>query len=109
MDQGGSLRRRGKGSRRIPPDKEPTKMAREIADRSMELAGEFLDQTRDEVLAMADGNVEVLREAAEIVRARATGGPALSHSAEHLAFSLITAAHTVILHGSDAPKHTEQS
>ena len=83
--------------------------AREIADRSMELANTFLDQTRDEVLAMADGNVHVLREAAEIVRARATGGPALAHSAEHLAFSLITAAHNVILHGTDVPKGAEPS
>ncbi|HVH64393.1 MAG TPA: hypothetical protein VM674_00025 [Candidatus Acidoferrum sp.] len=82
-------------------------MAHEIADWSMELAGKFLEQTKDEVLAMADGNAEVLREAAEIVRARATGGPALSHSAEHLAFSLITAAHNVILHGSEVPKGSE--
>lgn len=83
--------------------------AREIADRSMELAAEFLDRTRDDVLAMAGGKAERLREAAEIVRSRATGGPALSHSAEHLAFSLITAAHNVLLHGDEAPKGPDPS
>lgn len=70
----------------------------------MELAGQFLDQSRGEVLAMADGSPEILMEAAEIVRGNAKSGPALSHSAEHLAFSLITAAHSMLLHGSDTPK-----
>lgn len=78
--------------------------AREIADQSMDLATEFMHSTRDRVLAMADGNMDLLREAADIVRGRATRGPALSHSAEHLAFSLITAAHRVLLDESQLPR-----
>lgn len=41
---------------------------------------------------MADGDFQLLQAAADLVRTSATKGPALSHSAEHLAFSLITAA-----------------
>lgn len=42
---------------------------------------------------MAGGDLNALFEAAQIVRNRASG-PASEHSGEHLAFSLITAAHT---------------
>ncbi len=77
--------------------------AREIADKSMELATEFMDSTRDRMLEMAEGDTNLLREAADIVRGRATEGPALSHSAEHLAFSLITAAHKVLVDESQPP------
>jgi hypothetical protein len=78
--------------------------AREIADNSMELASEFMDSTRNRVLEMANRNMDLLREAADIVRSRATHGPALSHSAEHLAFSLITAAHKVLVDESQLPR-----
>jgi hypothetical protein len=71
--------------------------ANEIADLSLKLANEFLDGARNQVRDMADGDTDRLREAAELVRDQAGQGPALSHSAEHLAFSLITAAHSAML------------
>ncbi len=58
----------------------------------MELAASFLDEATQQIVAMADGDFNALYEAAQIVRNRAMG-PASQHSAEHLAFSLITAAH----------------
>ncbi|HYY45895.1 MAG TPA: hypothetical protein VE951_02445 [Candidatus Angelobacter sp.] len=71
--------------------------AREIADQSMRLAADFTNSARDRLLEMADRDTDLLREAADVVRRSATEGPSLSHSAEHLAFSLITAAHNVLV------------
>lgn len=65
----------------------------EIADRAMALAGSFLQGATQQIVAMADGDMNALYEAAQIVRNRAMG-PTTEHSAEHLAFSLITAAHS---------------
>lgn len=67
--------------------------ADEIADRAMALAAGFIDQSESELLELAGGDYEVLFKASRIVRERSTGGPALGHSAEHLAFSLIASAH----------------
>jgi hypothetical protein len=69
----------------------------EIADRSMQLAGNFLDSARKEIEEMAGGDFQMLREAADLVRANATKGAAISHSAEHLAFSVITAANRSLI------------
>ena len=78
--------------------------AREIADQSMKLANEFTDSTRDRLLEMADGNMELLREAADMVRESSGGGSALGHSTEHLAFSLITAAYKVLMDENKMPE-----
>lgn len=67
--------------------------ADEIADRALELAGGFIDQSKGELLAMAGGDYDALFRASQIVRERSTGGPASEHSVEHLAFSLIASAH----------------
>lgn len=67
--------------------------ASEIADRALMLAERFLEESRDELSGMASGDHNVLYEAAQIVRGRADHGRYAAHSAEHLAFSLITAAH----------------
>ena len=67
----------------------------QIADRAMALASSSLDGATKEIVAMAGGDLNALYEAAQIVRNRATGA-ASEHSAEHLAFSLITAAHTAL-------------
>ena len=69
----------------------------EIADRSLQLAGNFLDTARKEIEEMSGGDVQMLKEAADLVRANAAEGPALSHSAEHLAFSVITAANRSLI------------
>ena len=67
--------------------------ATEIADRAMALAEEFLRTSRDEIVAMAAADGSHLYDASQIVRQRAESGSPTVHSAEHLAFSLITAAH----------------
>lgn len=45
---------------------------------------------------MADGDPQALYDASQIVRSNAVG-PATEHSGEHLAFSLITAAHRALM------------
>lgn len=70
--------------------------ASEIADRALELAAAFLDGSREEIAALAGEDTDVLYEAAQLVRTRATVGPHTAHSPEHLAFSLITAAHELL-------------
>lgn len=64
----------------------------------MELAAGFIEQSKSELLEMAGGNHEVLFQASQMVRERSAGGPALEHSAEHLAFSLIASAHEDLRH-----------
>ena len=61
----------------------------------MALASSFLDGATEQIVAMAGGDLNALYEAAQIVRNRATGA-ASEHSGEHLAFSLITAAHNAL-------------
>jgi hypothetical protein len=65
----------------------------EIADRALALAEEFLEKSRKEIVALAASDSGALYEASQIVRERAAGVPPSARSAEHLAFSLITAAH----------------
>lgn len=77
--------------------------AEEIADRSLHLADGFLESARKEIGGMAGGDFEMLKEAADLVRARATKGSALSHSAEHLAFSVITAANRSLIEDIEIP------
>ena len=74
--------------------------AQEIADQSMELSGKFMDSSRDRLLEMSGRDIDLLREAADLVREYATRGPARGLSTEHLAFTLITAAHRVLVDGS---------
>lgn len=70
----------------------------QIADRALELAGGFLSASRDEIASMAGDDGHVLYEASQVVRERADSeiGGHSAHSAEHLAFSLITAAHDLL-------------
>jgi hypothetical protein len=70
--------------------------ASKIADRALELAGEFLEGSRGEIAALAAGDTNLLYEAAQLVRGRAAAGPHTVNSPEHLAFSLITAAHELL-------------
>ncbi len=67
----------------------------QIADRAMALAASFLVGATKDIVAMAGGDLNARYEASQIVRNRATGA-ASEHSAEHLAFSLITAAHSAL-------------
>jgi hypothetical protein len=69
--------------------------AAEIADRAMALAEGFLAGSRDEIVRMAAGERNVLYEASQLVRKRAAGEPSVP-GVEHLAFSLITAAHEIV-------------
>lgn len=65
----------------------------EIADRALELATSLFGGATKELVAMANGDLNLLYEASQIVRSRATGS-ATDHSIEHLAFSLISTAHS---------------
>jgi hypothetical protein len=70
--------------------------ATEIADRAMALAEAFLAGSRDEIARMAaGGDGSLLYDASQLVRKRAAGADAVP-GAEHLAFSLITAAHETL-------------
>lgn len=66
--------------------------AQELAADALAVANEFLAEQQDRLLGRTDGNLDLLVEAARILRAEAAGGSTLEHSAEHLAFSLLTAA-----------------
>lgn len=67
--------------------------AKDIADRALEMADRFIEESRSELVGMAGGDYNVLFQASQLVRERSAGGSALEHSAEHLAFSLIASAH----------------
>ena len=67
--------------------------AEELAERALQLAERFLSGSVDEIEALAGTDPQVLYDASQVVRSRAEGGPHAAHSAEHLAFSLLTAAH----------------
>lgn len=70
--------------------------AAQIAERALALADRFLVEGRDEIAGMATEDGRVLYDAAQIVRTQADGGAHGAHSAEHLAFSLIAAAHELL-------------
>jgi hypothetical protein len=67
--------------------------AAKIAERALNVAAAFLKDARREIVDLADGDLEALFQASQIVRDTASGGRASEHSGEHLAFSLITAAY----------------
>ena len=77
--------------------------ASDIADRALELAARFLEESRDDLAGMSGGDHDVLFRAAQLVRERADKGRHVVHSAEHLAFSLITAAHEQLRHAANPP------
>jgi Flp pilus assembly protein TadB len=65
-----------------------------VADRAMQLANAYLDANSKELARLSGGSMEVLRDAARLVQDRQSHterGSAMS--AEHLAFTLITAAY----------------
>ncbi|HET7339573.1 MAG TPA: hypothetical protein VFK22_08495 [Candidatus Dormibacteraeota bacterium] len=65
-----------------------------IADRAMELASAFLDANSKELARLSGGSMDVLRDAARVVQDRqAHTERSAAMSAEHLAFTLITAAY----------------
>lgn len=66
--------------------------AKELAADALEVANTFLAEQQDRLLARTEGNLDLLVEAARILRDGAAGGSSLEHSGEHLAFSLLTAA-----------------
>jgi acetylornithine/succinyldiaminopimelate/putrescine aminotransferase len=68
----------------------------EIAELAIKLAEDFLRESRDRIVDVAEGDTSVLTAAAEMVRLQSTDVKPSSHSVEHLAFSLITAAHEEI-------------
>jgi hypothetical protein len=72
-----------------------------IAQEAMRLATSFLDEATSAVLDQAEGDLQALFDASQIVKDHAKG-PASSHSAEHLAFSLITAAYVTAKESPDS-------
>ncbi len=66
--------------------------AQELAADALAVANAFLAEQRDRLLERTEGNLDLLVEAARILRDEAGSGSSLEHSGEHLAFSLLTAA-----------------
>lgn len=66
--------------------------AQELAADALAVARAFLEEQQDRLLERTEGNLDLLVEAARIVRDDAGGGSSLEHSGEHLAFALLTAA-----------------
>lgn len=67
---------------------------KKVADRAMQLANAYLDANSKELARLSGGSMDVLRDAARLVQGQQSHterGPA--SSAEHLAFTLITAAY----------------
>jgi hypothetical protein len=65
----------------------------DIARRALTLANSFLEDATKEIVNISDGDLNALFEASQILRQQSVGQIS-AHSAEHLAFSLITAAHS---------------
>lgn len=66
--------------------------AHELAADALAVANAFLAEQRDRLLERTEGDLDLLVEAARILREEAAGGSSLQHSGEHLAFALLTAA-----------------
>jgi hypothetical protein len=73
--------------------------AHDIADRALQLAESFMDRSRSEIAALAEGDMGALFEASQIIRTENSG----PHSAEHLAFRVLTGTHEK-LRAEAAPK-----
>lgn len=86
----------GSGRAKSAAHTEPVNPASQIAHRALELAHGFLTQSEAELLDMAEGDPNALFDASQMVRKQASAGKASEHSAEHLAFSLITSAHEAL-------------
>ena len=70
-----------------------------IAVEALRLAKQFLSDALSRIVALSEGNVEVLYEASQIVRGQAGAPGGSPHAIEHLAFSLITAGHAAVREG----------
>ncbi len=66
--------------------------SQELADLALELAQECLRTNRDKIARLAAGDREALLRASDIVRGARSAHPEIERSAEHIAFSLLTAA-----------------
>ena len=66
----------------------------QLADTALALARRYLAESVGELTQLAAGDTEALLAAARIVRATNTAGPEAARTAEHIAFSLLTAAYT---------------
>lgn len=66
--------------------------AQNLADTALALARECLAAHRDTLLQLADGDADLVRLAAERVREHAAQRHETERTAEHMAFSLLTAA-----------------
>ncbi len=82
--------------------------APELAETALALARQCLDAHRDTLLRLADGDADLLRLAAEQVRARHAGLPETTRTTEHLAFSLLTAAFVALTQQRATPTETER-
>ena len=68
--------------------------AEKVADRAIELAKAFLDTNSKELAQLSGGSMDVLRDAARTVHDRQSHVQhSAALSAEHLAFTAITAAY----------------
>ena len=68
--------------------------AKKVADRAIELAKAYLDTNSKELARLSTGSMDVLREAARLVHDRQSHTErSAALSAEHLAFTAITAAY----------------
>jgi transcription initiation factor TFIIIB Brf1 subunit/transcription initiation factor TFIIB len=53
------------------------------------------------MIDMSAGDLGTLKEAADLVQQKSRRGSTISHSPEHLAFSVITAAHRALIDDPD--------
>lgn len=66
--------------------------AEELAADALTAANKFLAEQQKHFVERAAGELDLLADAARIVREGAAHGSSLEHPAEHLAFSLLAAA-----------------
>ncbi len=75
--------------------------AQQLADRALVIARQCLDAHRGELLILAEGDSDLVRLAAARVRSMNIQRPETDRTAEHLAFSLLTAAFADVIHQRD--------
>ncbi|HEY7294228.1 MAG TPA: hypothetical protein VH916_04260 [Dehalococcoidia bacterium] len=71
--------------------------AQELADQALTLARRCLEAHRAELARLAEGDAELLRQAAEWVRLAHPHRRETERTTEHLAFALLTAAYAEII------------
>jgi hypothetical protein len=79
----------------------------ELAERALELARAFVDETDGQLAALSHGDTAALIQAADVVRSTRPDQPESARSAEHIAFTMLhrafSEAATQAHQGNDTP------